>query len=63
MNKVVPSRISARPSCIIQRVMSLASPEDRMSKGDTRDKTHDPRENTIRADVREDKTLAMADLW
>ena len=27
--KVVSSHISARPSCILQRVMGLVSPEDR----------------------------------
>ena len=36
MTKVVSSRISDRPSCILQRVMGLVSSEDHMSKGDTR---------------------------
>ena len=34
MAKVVSSHISARPSCILQRVMSFVSPEDRRSKSD-----------------------------
>ena len=32
MAKVVSSHISARPSCILQRVMGLVSPKDRRSR-------------------------------
>ena len=32
MAKVVSSHMSARPSCILQRVMGLVSPEDRRSR-------------------------------
>ena len=39
MAKVVSSHLSARPSCILQRVMGLVSPEDRRG-ADVRDDTN-----------------------
>ena len=56
--KVVLSRILARPSCILHRVMGLASPVDRRSEGDARPMTRG-RIQLGRADVRNDTTLAM----
>ena len=58
MAKVVSSHISARPSCILQRVMGLVTPEDRRSSGDTRPMTRG-RIQLGRADVRDDTTSAM----
>ena len=58
MAKDVSSRISTRPSCILQRVMGLVWPEDCRSKGDVRPMTQG-RIQLGRADVREETTLAV----
>ena len=61
MAKVVSSRISARRSFILQRVMGLVSPEDRRSSCDTRSMTL-WRIQSGRADVRGYTALAMVGL-